>query len=123
MGTDSKARFGFTELVIAIVAVVVTLIWAGRLAWRQIITLLAENHAVLEKVAVRHRAEARAFQEKADASLNRLQRFLFAALLCLLVSGATIMLRAHRRMITPLRTTLTESRAIIERQQRLASRG
>ena len=123
MGTDSKARYRFTELVIAIVAVVVALIWAERLAWRQISTLRAENRAFLEKVAVQNQAEARAFQAKADASLTRLQRFLFVALLCLLVSGATIILLAYRRMITPLRATLTESRAIIERQEKLASLG
>ena len=123
MGTDSKARYRFTELVIAIVAVVVALIWAERLAWRQISTLRAENRAFLEKVAVQNQAEARAFQAKADASLTRLQRFLFVALLCLLVSGATIILLAYHRMITPLRTTLTESRAIIERQEKLASLG
>jgi len=123
MGTDSKARYRFTELVIAIVAVVVALIWAERLAWRQISNLRAENRAFLEKVAVQNQAEARAFQAKADASLNRLQRFLFVALLCLLVSGATIILLAYRRMITPLRATLTESRAIIERQEKLASLG
>ena len=123
MGTDSKARYRFTELVIAIVAVVVALIWAERLAWRQISNLRAENRAFLEKVAVQNQAEARAFQAKADASLTRLQRFLFVALLCLLVSGATIILLAYRRMITPLRATLTESRAIIERQEKLASLG
>ena len=45
------------------------------------------------------------------------------ALLCLLLSGATIVVLAYRRMIAPLRTTLTESRAIIERQEKLASLG
>ena len=40
-----------------------------------------------------------------------------------MVSGAVILVLAYRRMIAPLRTTLTESRAIIERQEKLASLG
>jgi signal transduction histidine kinase len=123
MGIDFKARYRFTELVIAIIIVVVALIWAERLAWRQISTLRQENRAFIEKVAVEDRADAGAFQIKTDASLIWLQRFLLAAFLCLLLSGATIIVLAYRRMITPLRTTLTESRAIIERQEKLASLG
>jgi signal transduction histidine kinase len=103
--------------------VVLALIWAERLAWNQISTLRQENRAFVKKIARHSPAEAQAFQVKADASLTRLQRFLFVALLCLLVSGATIIILAYRRMITPLRTTLTESRAIIERQEKLASLG
>ncbi len=120
---DAKARHRFSELVVAILIVVVALIWAERLAWNQISTLRQENRAFVEKIAVQNPPEAEAFQKRADASLIRLQRFLFVALLCLLASGATIVVLAYRRMITPLRTTLTESRAIIERQEKLASLG
>lgn len=123
MGNSTKARYRFTELVVAIVAVVVALVWAERLAWRQISTLRDENRSFVQKVAVQDEGEARAFQARTDASLTRLQRFLFVALLCLLLSGATIIVLAYRRMITPLRNTLTESRAIIERQEKLASLG
>lgn len=123
MGVDSKTRYRFSELVAAIIVVVVALVWAERLAWNQISTLRKENRAFLEKTAGENPAEAQAFQAKADASLTRLQRFLFVALLCLLASGATIIVLAYRRMIAPLRTTLTESRAIIERQEKLASLG
>lgn len=123
MEKDSKARYRFSELVVAIIVVVVALIWAERLAWNQISTLRQENRAFVEKIAADNPAEAQAFQAKADASLTRLQRFLFVALLCLLASGATIIVLAYRRMIAPLRTTLTESRAIIERQEKLASLG
>lgn len=123
MQIDLKTRYRFSELVVAIVVVVLALIWAERLAWNQISTLRQENRAFVEKIANHSPAEAQAFRAKADASLTRLQRFLFIALLCLLVSGATIIVLAYRRMITPLRTTLTESRAIIERQEKLASLG
>lgn len=123
MRENSRARYRFTELVIAIVAVVVALVWAERLAWRQISTLREENRTFVHKVAVQDHADARAFQASTDASLTRLQRFLFVALLCLLLSGATIIVLAYRRMIAPLRTRLTESRAIIERQEKLASLG
>ena len=123
MGGDSRARYRFSELVAAIVLVVVALIWAERLAWTQISTLRKENREFVDKLLEPNKAEAQSFMAKADASLNRLQRFLFAALLCLLASGATIITLAYRRMITPLRTRLTESRAIIERQEKLASLG
>jgi signal transduction histidine kinase len=123
MESDSKTRYRFSELVVAIVFVVVALIWAERLAWNQISAVRRENRAFVEKIATSKPADAQAFQTKTDASLTRLQRFLFAALLCLLISGATIIVLAYRRMIAPLRTTLTESRAIIERQEKLASLG
>ena len=123
MEIDSKTRYRFSELVIAILLVFVALIWAERLAWNQIRALRQENRAFVEKIAQANPVEAQAFQEKADTSLTQLQRFLFAALLCLLISGATIIVVAYRRMIAPLRTTLTESRAIIERQEKLASLG
>jgi signal transduction histidine kinase len=113
METKSKARYRFTELVIAIVVVVVALIWAERLAWRQISTLREENLAFVEQVAVQNRGQAQEFLARTDASLTDLQRFLFVAIIVL----------AYRRMIAPLRTTLTESRAIIERQEKLASLG
>jgi signal transduction histidine kinase len=123
MQTDAKARYRFSELVAAIIIVAVALIWAERLAWNQISTLRQDNRAFVEKITAQNPGDSEAFQEKADASLTRLQRFLFVALLGLLVSGATIIVLAYRRMITPLRTRLTESRAIIERQEKLASLG
>jgi len=123
MELDLKARYRFSELVIAIVVVVVALIWAERLAWNQISTLRQENRAFVEKLSANGTPEGPDFLVWAVVNLAQLQRFLFVALLCLLASGATIIVLAYRRMITPLRTTLTESRAIIERQEKLASLG
>jgi signal transduction histidine kinase len=123
MESVSKARYRFSELVAAIVVVVIALIWAERLAWKQISTLRRENHSFIERIEFKDRADAQAHIEGADASLNHLQRFLFVALLGVLASGGTIIVLAYRRMIAPLRSTLTESRAIIERQEKLASLG
>jgi len=123
MNVEAKARYRFSELVAAIILVVVALIWAERLAWTQISTLRKVNRSFVEQLRQPQNSEAQAFIAKTEASLARLQRFLFVALLCLLASGATIIMLAYRRMITPLRARLTESRAIIERQEKLASLG
>ncbi|MGV3774268.1 MAG: two-component system sensor histidine kinase NtrB [Verrucomicrobiales bacterium] len=120
---DAKTRLRFSELVVAIVIVVFALIWAERMAWNQISALRRENHAFIEKLQTEDSAEAQKFLSRANASLVQLQRFIFVALLCLLGSGATLIALAYRRMIAPLRTTLTESKAIIERQEKLASLG
>lgn len=76
-----------------------------------------------EKLTALNQEEAELFLASANEGLNRLQRFLFAALLGLLISGATLILLAYRRMIAPLSSNLVESRAIIERQEKLASLG
>jgi signal transduction histidine kinase len=76
-----------------------------------------------EKLTALNQEEAELFLASANEGLNRLHRFLFAALLGLLISGATLILLAYRRMIAPLSSNLVESRAIIERQEKLASLG
>ena len=73
MQMDAKARHRFSELVVAILVVVVALIWAERLAWNQISTLRQENRAFVERIAAQSLLEAEAFRAKADASLTRLQ--------------------------------------------------
>jgi signal transduction histidine kinase len=120
---ELKARSKFSEFVAAILVIAVALIWAERLAWKQITALRQENRVFVEDLLPEQKTEAQAFLLKTNASLARLQRFLFVGLLCLLGSGATIIALAYRRMIGPLRSRLTESRAIIERQEKLASLG
>ena len=78
---------------------------------------------LLERLSESNRANAEQFITDANAALTRLQRFLFASLLGLLICGAAIVALIYRRTIAPLRTNLTESRAIIERQEKLASLG
>jgi signal transduction histidine kinase len=84
---------------------------------------LAKLLALTEKLTALNRAEAQRFLWSANEGLTRLQRFLFAAVLCFLASGVTLLVLAYRRMIAPLSSTLTENRATIERQEKLASLG
>ena len=112
---DSKLRARFGELVVVIIVVAVALIWAERLAWGHITALREQNHAFVEQIGNEDPLAAERFLATANASLQQLQRFLLLGLISLLVSGAVILVLAYRRMIAPLRTTLTESRVIIER--------
>ncbi|HTG44072.1 MAG TPA: ATP-binding protein [Verrucomicrobiae bacterium] len=115
---NRQTRSRFAELVLAVVLVIIVLVWAERWAWNQIATL--RNEVNVEQV---DRAEATQYLARANAGLTRLQRLLFWALLCLLISGVVLVLLAYGRMIAPLRNTLTQSRAAIERQEKLASLG
>lgn len=86
-------------------------------------TSLERLLALMEKLTVANRTAAENFIRDNNTALTRLQRFLFASLLGLLVCGAAVVVLLYRRMIAPLRTNLSESRAIIERQEKLASLG
>jgi signal transduction histidine kinase len=79
--------------------------------------------ALTDRLAALNEAQAKQFVLEANAALTRLQRFLFVSLIALLAAGAVIVVLAYQRTIAPLRNTLTESRAIIERQEKLASLG
>jgi Signal transduction histidine kinase len=121
---DAKVSFRLTELVIAAAIIGAALFWAERTAWREISALRAEmNVDQIERLAVADHAQAERFVTETNAALTRVQRFLFLSLLGLLASGTIVLVFAYRRMIAPLRTNLTESRAIIERQEKLASLG
>ncbi len=120
----AKIPFRLTELLIAAAIIGAALFWAERTAWHQISTLRAEmNVAQIERLAAADRTDAERFVNDTNAALTRVQRFLFLSLLGLFVSGTVILVWVYRRMIAPLRTNLTESRAIIERQEKLASLG
>lgn len=96
---------------------------ASRTAMKGVETGLERLLALSERLTAANRAAAEHFVTDTNASLTRLQRFLFAALLGLLVSGIAIIAMAYSRTIAPLRSNLTESRAIIERQEKLSSLG
>lgn len=120
----AKIPFRLTELLIAAMILGFVLVWAERTAWRQISTLRADmNVAQIERLAAADRADAEQFVTDTNAALTRVQRFLFLSLLGLLISGTVVLVWVYRRMIAPLRTDLTESRGIIERQEKLASLG
>src|SRR5688572_3738854 len=121
---NRQTRSRFAELVLAVVLVAIALVWAERWAWNQIASLRREvNVEQVDRVVAFDRAEATEFLARANTGLTRLQRLLFLALLCLLISGVVLVLLAYGRMIAPLRNTLTENRAAIERQEKLASLG
>jgi WD40 repeat protein len=73
------------------------------------------NVEQVDRVVAFDRAQATQFLATANAGLTRLQRLLFLALLCLLISGVVLVLLAYGRMIAPLRNTLTESRAVLRK--------
>lgn len=79
--------------------------------------------ALTEELTALNRNAAERFMSDTNAALTRLQRFLFASLVGLLICGAAIIILIYRRTIAPLRNTLTESRALLERQEKLASLG
>lgn len=85
----------------------------------------ALEHALTltDQLAALNESGAQAFVLEANGALTRLQRFLFVSLIALLAAGAVIVLLAYQRTIAPLRNTLTENRATIERQEKLASLG
>jgi len=90
---------------------------ASRVAEQEVETGLERLLALGEKLTADNRSAAEHFVTDANAALVRLQRFLFVALLSLSISGIAIVVLIYRRTISPLRSNLTESLAIIERQQ------
>lgn len=76
-----------------------------------------------EKLRVINEADVGKRLETVDGRLTRLQRFLFVALAGLFICGVIILGLAYRRMVGPLRSSLAESRILIERQEKLASLG
>lgn len=121
---STKIPFRLTELLIAAAIIGAALFWAERTAWREISALRSGmNVTQIEKLSAADRAEAERFVTQINTALTRVQRFLFLSLIGLLFSGTVALVLVYRRLIAPLRNDLTESRAIIERQEKLASLG
>jgi signal transduction histidine kinase len=74
-------------------------------------------------LASAHRAAAEQLVEAAQKSLGLLQGIVFGALGLLMILGAWAIALVYREMIAPLQLKLVESRATIERQEKLASLG
>jgi signal transduction histidine kinase len=74
-------------------------------------------------LASAHRAAAEQLVDAAQKSLTLLQEVIFGALAPLLIIGAWAIALVYREMIAPLQRKLIESRATIERQEKLASLG
>lgn len=123
MAVEAKARSRFIELVAVIAVVLLGLIWAERMAWKQLNALRRDNDSFIHTLKGEDAVEAQRFIATANDALTNLQRFLFVSFLGMLASGGTIILLAYRRMIAPLQTRLAQSRATIEQQEKLASLG
>ena len=74
-------------------------------------------------LASAHRAAAAQLVVDAQKSLALLQEIIFGALALLMMIGAWAIALVYREMIAPLQLKLVESRATIERQEKLASLG
>jgi signal transduction histidine kinase len=74
-------------------------------------------------LASAHRAAAARLVAAAQKSLALLQEIIFGALTLLMMIGAWAIALVYREMIAPLQLKLVESRATIERQEKLASLG
>jgi signal transduction histidine kinase len=74
-------------------------------------------------LASAHRAAAQQLVDAAEKSLALLQEVIFGALALLLILGAWAIALVYREMIAPLQRKLVETRATIERQEKLASLG
>jgi signal transduction histidine kinase len=74
-------------------------------------------------LASAHRAAAAQLVDASQKSLTLLQQVTFTALVLLMVLSAWAITIVYREMIAPLRLKLVESRATIERQEKLASLG
>jgi signal transduction histidine kinase len=74
-------------------------------------------------LASAHRAAAEQLVDAAEKSLALLQEVIFGALALLLILAAWAVAVVYREMIAPLQRKLVESRATIERQEKLASLG
>jgi signal transduction histidine kinase len=74
-------------------------------------------------LASAHRAATARLVDDSQRSLTLLQQVIFVALALLLVIGAWIIIIFYREMIAPLQLKLVETRAMTERQEKLASLG
>jgi signal transduction histidine kinase len=110
-----------TELIVVAAVFLGALTWAGRAAWMEIRRLRSSTQ--VERLARLDEAAAERHAAETHASLTRLQRSLMVSFGLLVVAGGIIGTQAYRRMIAPLRSTLSQSRAIMERQEKLASLG
>jgi signal transduction histidine kinase len=78
---------------------------------------------IIEAFVTAQQSAFTAFLQTSQATLLALRRLLTLSLLLLLASTITLVVLVYRGMIAPLRRVLTQSQAVIERQEKLASLG
>ena len=75
------------------------------------------------KLATAHRESVSALMVSTQRPFSKMQQMIFELLFVLLALVAWVSVVVYRDMISPLRVTLVETRAMIERQEKLASLG
>lgn len=95
----------------------------SRAAGRDVEMSLERLLKLTEKFTLASRSAIEHFVNEDNEALNQLQRFLFVSLMGLLVCGSLAIILICLRTIAPLWSTITESRSIIERHEKLASLG
>jgi signal transduction histidine kinase len=118
--------YGFALAVVLLAALVG---WAGHSAWQQLMQLRKNFGAVqsesfhLAELKAAEQAALNQFVEESQEALASLQRILTTLVALVLILGFTATSSIYRVKIAPLRAQLIESRAIIERQEKLAALG
>lgn len=120
-----SARIPFQRPMLLTAAVIlgVALVWTEYAAGRQIRTLRAQvTQAQLDTLAD-DRAGLEQFVAGINAALTRAERFQRLSRWGLLAGGVAVLILIYRRRISPPPADVTASRALIERQEKLASLG
>ncbi|MGH7868864.1 MAG: two-component system sensor histidine kinase NtrB, partial [Candidatus Dormibacteraceae bacterium] len=95
----------------------------GRPALEQVETNAAPLLALCEDLAATERATLADFMKDSHRSLAWLEGLLLVSLILVVGLGAVVGLSGYRELLAPLRNQLRQSRAIIERNEKLASLG
>ncbi len=107
-----------------------TITASGDMGSANVLTVLSKIEGASQQLlrlgydlASAHRTAAAQLVDASQKSLSLLQQVIFVALLLLLLLSAWAIATVYREMIAPLRIKLVESRATIDRQEKLASLG
>jgi signal transduction histidine kinase len=107
-----------------------TITASGDMGSANVLTVLSKIEGASQQLlslgydlASAHRTAAAQLVDASQKSLSLLQQVIFVALLLLLLLSAWAIATVYREMIAPLRLKLVESRATIDRQEKLASLG
>jgi signal transduction histidine kinase len=130
-----KERLRSYGMTLAIVVLTGLIGWAGQATWQQLshvrrnfATVQREGFYLSEPVESPGRVQAQfaamdQFVKDSSGALGWLQRLLLVSLVLLVSLAGTIILALYRGTIAPLRVKLTQTRAIIERDEKLAALG
>ena len=95
----------------------------GRPLLEQVETNAAPLLALCDSLAATERAALADFMQESHRSLIWVEGLLLVSFILVVVLGAVVGLSGYRELLAPLRNQLRQSRAIIERHEKLASLG